>query len=312
MCWASFSACTKPELNGTFESFNLNLGSPVRKIIPLDQNRVLVIGGNRYQSAYCLLCNTVQGIICNSVALPLPENVFSPMDAAMNTTGQVIIAGYGGQLYFSPNRGESWEFAQQVSYSEYEACAIFPDKRILTLGGVDRKQGFVCLSDENWWSLACNNIPSKAMGVDIRKDTWVLAACEGNILLSKDRGLSFVPTNGTGDYFRRFAFPTPDTGYVCGAFGSILRTIDAGQHWESMKRAAVRPVRSLVLDISFFDQNHGAIAGTSGLLEITKDGGLSWQKVAVSNAIDLYSIHMIHKNTLVAGDAKGNLHLIQF
>jgi photosystem II stability/assembly factor-like uncharacterized protein len=68
-------------------------------------------------------------------------------------------------------------------------------------------------------------------------------------------------------------FIDQDHGWAVGWSGTILRTSDAGQHWETIKTDAASWSLAAV---DFTDLNNGWVVGFSGQLLHSTDGGKTW------------------------------------
>jgi photosystem II stability/assembly factor-like uncharacterized protein len=81
-------------------------------------------------------------------------------------------------------------------------------------------------------------------------------------------------------------FLNPDTGYVCGSKGLILKTITGDNQWLNQSLVTSRNLYSLY----FFDAENGFIAGDSGLMVRTTNGGTNWLEITTGVAGALRSI----------------------
>lgn len=129
----------------------------------------------------------------------------------------------------------------------------------------------------------------------------------GTIVLSDDQGqrwrqASNVPTSVSLTAVR---FADAQNGWAVGHAGVILHTRDGGESWKrqadglSLAQAALRAATSEpgsgkaraaqrlvddgadkpLLDLHFFDSQHGIVAGAYGLLFETTDGGVTWNSL---------------------------------
>lgn len=126
----------------------------------------------------------------------------------------------------------------------------------------------------------------------------------GVITLSDDQGQHWRQATGvpTSVSLTALAFVDAQRGWAVGHAGVILHTIDGGVTWtrqadgRTLARAAlaaamrgsddkqIRVAQRLVddgadkplLDVHFYDANHGFVAGAYGLLFETADGGRTW------------------------------------
>jgi photosystem II stability/assembly factor-like uncharacterized protein len=161
----------------------------------------------------------------------------------------------------------------------------------------------------------------------------------GIVVYSDDAGASWrqadVPVSASLVGAR---FVTPRDGWAVGHSGVLLRTADGGQTWRkqldgkaaaalvlaAVKAGRVAPgadaARLLAdaerlqaegpskpfLDIHFFDQRRGVLAGAFGLLFATDDGGATWQ--AALDRIDnpqgkhLYALAIDGERCVIAGE----------
>ncbi len=101
----------------------------------------------------------------------------------------------------------------------------------------------------------------------------------------------------TNVQFEAFHFTSRDTGYVVGAGGMIMKTIDGGLSWSSRRSG----VAGILFGIDFSDARTGVIAGSdtvttdssAGFLLRTTDAGESWRAVAIPPVAALIDIWFI-------------------
>jgi photosystem II stability/assembly factor-like uncharacterized protein len=67
-----------------------------------------------------------------------------------------------------------------------------------------------------------------------------------------------------------------DTGYAVGDYGTILKTVDGGQNWNSLSAGNTK----LLYDVEFpVNSTTGYVSGESGRLAKTTDGGKTWSPI---------------------------------
>jgi hypothetical protein len=98
---------------------------------------------------------------------------------------------------------------------------------------------------------------------------------------------------------RSVAFVTPETGLACGDRGTILRTVDGGSSWQSMKSGVDCPLSAVVwIDTKkaiVAGGNYDRITGLSrGAVLLSQDGGQSWQRAKDE---ELTRFHKLEKNS---------------
>ena len=94
--------------------------------------------------------------------------------------------------------------------------------------------------------------------------------------------------SGTSESLNEIVFPAPDTGYVVGENGLIIRTLNGGEEWTALDAGTTKHVN----DIFFFDPRNVVIVGDSGLFSITYDAGEHWSTTYLmpEQPIDLSSV----------------------
>lgn len=136
-----------------------------------------------------------------------------------------------------------------------------------------------------------------------------------------------------GDHFTGICFPDENTGYVTGARGGMLKTINAGQKWDFIKTPIEETLEHLwfadaqtgyvtaegglimkttnggsawqiletgsqerINDIFFLNEDFGFIAGNKGQLLRTTDGGQTWQRADVDRNYNVFSVYFVNNN----------------
>ena len=95
---------------------------------------------------------------------------------------------------------------------------------------------------------------------------WI---CFINSLNAQWQYVNNIPT--TNNLYSVY-FPTPDTGYAVGAFGTIIMTSDSGNTWISQ----ISNTTKLLHSVTFVDANTGWAVGDSGTILKTSNGGTLW------------------------------------
>src|SRR5207245_1583881 len=79
-------------------------------------------------------------------------------------------------------------------------------------------------------------------------------------------------------------------GYVVGASGTILKTVDGGGSWQGQSSGTVATLNA----VRFVDEQDGWAVGDGGTALSTTDGGSSWLPVG-----------LVTPNALLAVDGRG-------
>ncbi|MEP7168588.1 MAG: YCF48-related protein [Bacteroidota bacterium] len=115
--------------------------------------------------------------------------------------------------------------------------------------------------------------------------------------------------SGTTNQLEEIFFSSPDTGFVVGEAGTILKTTD-GNNWSPLSVGSTKNLN----DVFFLDTQNGFVVGDSGLFAKTIDGGNSWSVQFLSNVneITLSSVCFTDAYTGFAGGAENSVNGIIF
>jgi hypothetical protein len=94
---------------------------------------------------------------------------------------------------------------------------------------------------------------------------------QGIILMSENSVPERVVDRTAGELVAGSA-PSNDVCWIVGKSGAILRTLDRGAHWQSIKP----PVDADFTAISASDSNNATVTASNGRRYLTRDGGISW------------------------------------
>ena len=194
--------------------------------------------------------------------------------------GQGYACGQDG-IYFKSPGSSHWE-SFRINYFWNRACH-FPDSShgVMTGGGGFQGGQISTFGSDAFWKLdTLLELPNALAGVCFSDAVTVHAVGLGWIMRSDNAGRHWQRLEHTGDFFQDVQFPTPDVGYICGSSGTILKTANGGQSWQTVRKGGStgkrnRPFRSLW----FTSPDEGYIAGDGGLLWYTGNGGADWLPV---------------------------------
>jgi photosystem II stability/assembly factor-like uncharacterized protein len=93
------------------------------------------------------------------------------------------------------------------------------------------------------------------------------------------------------------------SGWVVGNFGTILRSVDAGNRWTRQNSGTLKPLTS----VSFTDERHGFVVGGGGTIMTTTDGGKSWRMRESGTKDHLLEVHALSSSQAFVSGAFGTL-----
>ena len=88
-------------------------------------------------------------------------------------------------------------------------------------------------------------------------------------------------------------FPTNETGYIVGEYGTILKTADGGINWIPQTSGTTSELNS----VFFTDENFGHIVGNDGIILKTTNGGINWIPENSGTNANLSSIYFPNQDT---------------
>ncbi|MCH8500775.1 MAG: glycosyl hydrolase [Aliidiomarina sp.] len=225
---------------------------------------------------------------------------------AVDDRGRMVIAGNGGWLYTSTNRGESWE-QTQLPLSDFanKLTDVATDgQRFYVIG----EMGAVYTSSNlvTWNSLSVDeDINLNSIFVD-GEQIWI-AAEFGTLLHSNDGGDSWRRHELGEESIRAISF-NGSTGIAVGNQGFIAITRDQGDSWTALPT----PGNEHLYDVIWQQQSEQArwvIVGDAGTLLTSTDGMNGWQSLRSAESGNQYFARAIAFGdyTLVAGRQLGKL-----
>ncbi|HOZ87031.1 MAG TPA: YCF48-related protein [Bacteroidia bacterium] len=113
--------------------------------------------------------------------------------------------------------------------------------------------------------------------------------------------------SGTSKNLEQLCFPSPQTGFVVGEKGTILKTTDSGVSWQGTFLDSTQDFVS----VSFPTTTTGyAISGTR--VYRTQNTGQSWQLISTDNVIGYKVICFVNDSTGFIGTASGILKTVNY
>lgn len=192
----------------------------------------------------------------------LPRSI-SAMD--FDGAGNGVAVGGAGRVYRSSNNGSTWTAATSGTTNTLEDVSWVNGSTFVSVSGSNIYRS--TNNGANWTSVV--SLQSNIDNVSFARGTNTgYAGGSGNLRKSVDGGLTWTALNIPAYTIRTiFAF-SPDTVYV-GAYDGVYRSVTGGVYWEKFDMPNIKWVN----DIYFYDANNGMVAGDSGYVAVTSNGG---------------------------------------
>ncbi|GAB4058858.1 WD40/YVTN/BNR-like repeat-containing protein [Uliginosibacterium sediminicola] len=148
------------------------------------------------------------------------------------------------------------------------------------------------------------NSPLYALWQDKADKHLLLGGGDGTLWHSSDGGRQWTQQADTGDS-RIQTFASHDDRLVLAiAEDYLLRSDDAGEHWQQIRL----PEGELISSLHYQRRSRSWIAGSNQGILISRDAGQSWQPVLrTPDNIPIYTLGETAQGTLLAGGAAGLL-----
>jgi photosystem II stability/assembly factor-like uncharacterized protein len=262
-------------------------------VISHQNNKFWIVGNNG------LIMNAdVSGLSWNTVANGSIDDInsicFPSDDIGYVTTNRHLLK--------STNGGKNWFQAKQLSINN----VFFMNT---TTGFGATNTGIFKTTDggKTWTSKSSNSIFYSVYFPN--ETTGYAGASQGGIYKTTNGGETW--TKLANNYLitqdvRSIWFYNADIGYILqknttSSSGKVMKTADGGTTWTQQSVGG--------LGFCFFDANNGIIAGTSGGINVTVNGGQNWTSkyTGVGSSIDLYNLAFMDKNTGFAVGESGTI-----
>ena len=226
------------------------------------------------------------------------ENLHSVVTIGDN---DVWIVGDFGTVFHSCNDGASWE-KQETGTENNLIKAYFTDNQTGWICGI---LGIILHTSDGGKTWVKQNSGTGnhlfSLCFPDSQNGWAIGDM-GTVLVTADGGITWSPNRKEADItYKDVFFTDPKNGWIVGEFGTILHTSDRGKTWKEQTCKDLEPPPELskwampkpyLFAVFFKDQKRGWIAGITGIILATEDGGVTWRKITSNTNNSLYSIYV--------------------
>jgi photosystem II stability/assembly factor-like uncharacterized protein len=302
-----FSSCSK-KTELVFTEISSGSTRDMNSIFFLDDSMGFACGGLRYEQGE-VLKTTDGGLTWKDESSPEMIKALYRITFPVKDTG--FTCGYDGKIFRTVDGGNNWTLYQTPLYRPLHDIFMWNTYRGFVCGGDGFRSGchFNTSDDGNTWNGDTSDLEFRS--VIFLNDTVGLMAGYGAILRSTDAGKNWIYTNAKQDFFVSMSFVNNETGFAAGYTGSILKTNDAGQTWETLRNANSLFEPSWFFNqVIFRDANVGYIAGDGGCFLKTEDGGNHWLQVKNAPEIDFKGMALTKNGGFLCGSEGKIFHFL--
>lgn len=269
-----FLTCNKekPSL-AEFREIALPVKGDAGAVCFVDSLHGLLCGGKAWESGY-ILSSQDGGLSWMVDTLLLRKMEYVGFDPG----GQAYACGQD-MLFFRPPEESHWQLLR-IDF-QWLRAAHFPSRRYgATVSGEGFHSGQLRVfgPGDFWQPDTLHQIDGELESLWYADSATIVAVGAGWVIRSDDAGQSWERLHLSDDFYYSVHFPTADTGYICGHSGSLLKTVDKGRNWQTLRCSRVGGPGYRA--VWFTDADKGWLVGDNGIFRCSTDGGKNWRQVA--------------------------------
>lgn len=134
----------------------------------------------------------------------------------------------------------------------------------------------------------------------MKKILFLLLCCFSSHLFAQWQALPTIPN---GSNIKQICFVNANTGFAVGFSGTILKTTNGGQSWNTQTSGTTQNLMS----VYFLDANTGFASGSSGTILKTIDGGTTWTNQSLTSSYAYMNIDFGNSTTGYCRDNHGSI-----
>lgn len=292
------AACSKGKVTVSWEEHDSQTDYTLAAVHFKNQAEGYAVGGDSWY--YGVLTHTVDGGTTWQ-ADSLTDGFLWGLQA--DTVGHLYTAGVHSNLLDLHPNSSGWSYHRLPFWEIIRDVAFWDSGTGIMVGGSAFHNGYIATLKNGFQLDSLQKIDYALNQVCYSEENVAHAVGYGVVLRSIDNGVTWQQADIQGDNFRSVCFPTPKIGYVVGAVGMILKTIDGGDSWQILRDGDAVTVKDIPFRSVFFENaNKGYIVGDKGTFWTTRDGGDSWQIIDDFPKINLYDVFVVDNKGWIVGE----------
>lgn len=133
--------------------------------------------------------------------------------------------------------------------------------------------------------------------------TGLVVTSGGQIERTTNGGNSWTNVHNSGSSLESIYFANDNIGFAVG-YNHLLKSTNSGMSWTALPESGLTPFNY----VHFYDANHGIVAGDSGIVLITHNGGTAWETHRMDTAENLVGCFMITPTKAIATGEVGGVY----
>lgn len=219
-----------------------------------------------------------------------------------------------GQRMYSSSDFANWSFKNAaLGWWNWQKHTRLADDRVLLVGGENFGRGFIHLYTPNQGGLILKDtFDHELRDIITTANRTIHAVGYGLIMKSTDEGNSWIPSSIAGDFFSGVDFVDDNIGYVVGEYGSVYKTENGGNSWQSCRggNSIFTDQTKLFRDVAFLNASTGFLVGTNNMIYRTTNGGKVWKRIENFDGYADFNAIRIQKGKAYVTGQEGHLLVI--
>jgi photosystem II stability/assembly factor-like uncharacterized protein len=291
------SSCIKHE-NVSFQSHSVPTHDEITSIYFSNPLEGIAVGGNTWTRG--IVGRTADGGKTWKIDSLFDKEIFC---STYLDNGTLLAMGIEFNLYaLSASAINIHKINHQGNFRFIRGVSAYDENHIIAVHGLGngKIEKFGIHSDSTRTVLEINRDLNAIQCLDSLH--WI-ACGYGIVLRSTDAGEHWDTLDITGDHFVDITWLPPNTIFLLGAGGTVLKSVDLGIHFNEIKSGGIIDKSAPLRCIHFKNTQEGIIAGEDGLIMFTRDGGNQWSILDGLPLFDVKDIFYDGKQYWLCGSA---------
>jgi hypothetical protein len=299
-------SCTKEETLSSFKQFSTN-SSDIFYRVNIDKNDfITIIGGYVWSHGFSISTQKISNI-------PVKDTFSNKgiFDLLETKSGRLIGVGTDGYFFIKQNNESKWRF-ERLSEWDILTSIVETENGFMAAGGKAYETGYLyLLNKENSIDTVLRFGHEISELTRIEKDRYI-AVGYGNIMLTKDAGLTWEIKPNKGDFYASAIFMDKKIGFLIGYNGTLLKSVDQGETWQKSKSSIIKNGFNSFRKIKKVDANEIIIVGNNGRIWRSLNSGIVWELYKLPTTSDLYDIAKNGRSEYITVGSNGFVAQIEF